>query len=222
MLAKPARAYGTTTRRIREQREELAETQKEIGENAVVLRALASAQTVVTAETEKATTATEESTKATKAATVEIITYAEAIRQVQANIEAYIEEQALLADFGDFFRLARGEFEGYGDAIETVIPSLANLKNEQDAFNASIQAGIDATNEAVGDPISDYIDGLDQTSEAADRAFGSINQVGEAIRNADFRAAAAELTDFDSAFQLSEATIPKSHVSDAGVYRHCA
>ena len=204
-----ARAYGTTTRRIREQREELAETQKEIGENAVVLRALASAQTVVTAETEKATTATEESTKAVKEATVEIITYAEAIKQVQANIAAYIEEQALFADFGDFFRFARGEIEGYGDAIETVIPSLANLKNEQDAFNASIQAGIDAANEAVGDPISDYIDGLDQTSEAADRAFGSINQVGEAIRNADFRAAAAELTDFDSAFQLSEATIPR-------------
>ena len=155
------------------------------------------------------TKSTEATTAATKAATVEIITYAEAIRQVQANIAAYVEEQALFADFGDFFRLARGEFEGYGGAIETVIPSLANLKNEQDAFNASIQAGIDAANEAVGDPISDYIDGLDQTSEAADRAFGSINQVGEAIRNADFRAAAAELTDFDSAFQLSEATIPK-------------
>ena len=155
------------------------------------------------------TKSTEATTAATKEATVEIITYAEAIKQVQANIAAYVEEQALFADFGDFFRLARGEFEGYGDAIETVIPSLANLKNEQDAFNASIQAGIDAANEAVGDPISDYIDGLDQTSEAADRAFGSINQVGEAIRNADFRAAAAELTDFDSAFQLSEATIPK-------------
>ena len=204
-----ARAYGQTTREIREQREALAETQKEIGENAVVLRALASAHTVVTAETEKSTAATKESTEATKAATVEIITYAEAIRQVQANIAAYVEEQALFADFGDFFRFARGEIEGYGDAIETVIPSLANLKNEQDAFNASIQAGIDAANEAVGDPISDYIDGLDQTSEAADRAFGSINQVGEAIRNADFRAAAAELTDFDSAFQLSEATIPR-------------
>ena len=155
------------------------------------------------------TESTNKVAKAVKEAAVEFITYGEAIRQVQANIAAYVEEQALFADFGDFFRLARGEFEGYGDAIETVIPSLANLKNEQDAFNASIQAGIDAANEAVGDPISDYIDGLDQTSEAADRAFGSINQVGEAIRNADFRAAAAELTDFDSAFQLSEATIPR-------------
>ena len=39
------RAYGTTTtREIRDQRAALAETQEQIGENAVVLRALASAQ----------------------------------------------------------------------------------------------------------------------------------------------------------------------------------
>ena len=88
----------------------------------------------MTAETEKSTAATKESTEATKAATVEIITYAEAIRQVQANIAAYVEEQALFADFGDFFRFARGEIEGYGDAIETVIPSLANLKKRAGRF----------------------------------------------------------------------------------------
>ena len=91
-----------------------------------------------------------------------------------------------------------------------MIPSVINLTGAQDALNASIQAGIDATNEAIGDPISDYIDGLDLTSESADRAFGEINQVGEAVRDADFTSSRRiELTDFDDAFQLSEATIPK-------------
>ena len=50
-----ARAYGQTTQDIREQREALAETQEQIGENAVVLRALASANTV-TAESTSDTT----------------------------------------------------------------------------------------------------------------------------------------------------------------------
>ena len=149
------RAYGKTTREIRDQREELAETQKEIGENAVVLRALASAQTVVTAETEKATTATEESTKAIKEATVEIITYAEAIRQVQANIEAYVEEQALLTDFGTFWEIAAGQAEGYSTAIDLTTASVVNLKNELDALTAAFDANLQ-----VLDPESDVIDNL--------------------------------------------------------------
>ena len=131
-----ARAYGQTTREIREQREALAETQKEIGENAVVLRALASANTVVTAATEKTTAATEESTKAVKEATVEIITYAEAIRQVQANIEAYVEEQALITDFGTFWEIAAGHADGYSTAIDFTTTSVVNLKNELDALTA--------------------------------------------------------------------------------------
>ena len=88
----------------------------------------------MTAATEKTTTATKESTSAVKEATVEILTYAEAIRQVQANIAAYVEEQALLTDFGDFFRLARGEFEGFSTAIDFSTPSVVNLKNELDAL----------------------------------------------------------------------------------------
>ena len=131
-----ARAYGQTTREIREQREALAETQKEIGENAVVLRALASANTVVTAATEKTTAATEESTKAVKEAAVEIITYAEAIRQVQANIEAYVEEQALITDFGTFWEIAAGHADGYSTAIDFTTTSVVNLKNELDALTA--------------------------------------------------------------------------------------
>ena len=198
-----ARAYGTTTRRIREQREALAETQEEIGENAVVLRALASAQTVVTAATEKTTAATKESTAATKEATVEIITYAEAIKQVQANIAAYVEEQELLTDFGTFWEIAAGQADGYSTAIDFSTASVVNHQTELESLlNAGFFDGLD-------DPIKDYVAALEATSEAADAAFGSINQVGEAIRDADFRAAEGELRDFDDAFQLSEATIPR-------------
>ena len=131
-----ARAYGQTTREIREQREALAETQKEIGENAVVLRALASANTVVAAATEKTTAATKESTEATKEAAVEIITYAEAIRQVQANIAAYVEEQELIANFDDFWSVASGQASEYSTAIDFTTTSVVNLKNELDALTA--------------------------------------------------------------------------------------
>ena len=197
-----ARALGRTSQAIRVQREALAETQKEIGENAVVLKVLASANTTATVATEKTTEATKETTEATKEATVEIITYAEAIRQVQANIAAYVEEQALLTDFGDFWRVASGETEEYTTAIDLATASVVDHQTELETLtNAGFFDGLD-------DPIADYVAALEATSDAADDAFGSLNQVGEAVRDADFRAAAAELTDFDDAFQLSEATIP--------------
>ena len=197
-----ARALGRTSQAIRVQREALAETQKEIGENAVVLKVLASANTTATVATEKTTEATKETTEATKEATVEIITYAEAIRQVQANIAAYVEEQALLTDFGDFWRVASGETEEYTTAIDLATASVVDHQTELETLtNAGFFDGLD-------DPIADYVAALEATSDAADDAFGSLNQVGEAVGDADFETAAAELRDFDDAFQLSEATIP--------------
>ena len=197
-----ARALGRTSQAIRAQREALAETQKEIGENAVVLKVLASANTTATVATEKTTEATKETTEATKEATVEIITYAEAIRQVQANIAAYVEEQALLTDFGDFWRVASGETEEYTTAIDLATASVVDHQTELETLtNAGFFDGLD-------DPIADYVAALEATSDAADDAFGSLNQVGEAVGDADFETAAAELRDFDDAFQLSEATIP--------------
>ena len=97
------------------------------------------------------------------------------------------------------------------DAVDTVIPSVVNLTQEQEALNTAVEAGIDTTNEIVGDPLGDYVDGLNLTSAAADSATASITNATEATRDAtaDIDTANERLRDFDDAFQLSEATIPR-------------
>ena len=63
--------------------------------------------------------------------------------------------------------------------------------------------------DGLTDPLADYNAELGITSVAADKAFGVINELGEATGSADFTRAADNLRDFDDAFQLSEATIPR-------------
>ena len=132
--------------------------------------------------------------------------YVAASARVRENIEALAGGQAAL---NDFWRVASGQVEDYTEAIQATIPSLVNLTRSENALTAAIEANLQTLQAATGDPLSDYIDGLTLTSEAADAAFGSINRVGEAVRDADFRRAEAELRDFDDAFRLSEATIPR-------------
>ena len=132
--------------------------------------------------------------------------YVAAAARVRENIEALAGGQAAL---NDFWRIASGQVEDYSQSIETTIPSLVNLTRSENALTAAIAANLRTLQEATGDPLSDYINTLTLTSEAADAAFGSINRVGEVVRDADFRRAEAELRDFDDAFSLSEATIPR-------------
>jgi len=132
--------------------------------------------------------------------------YVAASARVRENIEALAGGQAAL---NDFWRVASGQVEDYTESIQATIPSLVNLTAAENALTAAIEANLQTLQAATGDPLSDYIDGLTLTSEAADAAFGSINRVGEAVRDADFRRAEAELRDFDDAFRLSEATIPR-------------
>ena len=132
--------------------------------------------------------------------------YVAASARVRENIEALAGGQAAL---NDFWRVASGQVEDYTESIQTTIPSLVNLTRSENALTAAIEANLQTLQAATGDPLSDYIDGLTLTSEAADAAFGSINRVGEAVRDAGFRRAEAELRDFDDAFRLSEATIPR-------------
>ena len=174
-----ARAYGQTTQDIREQREALAETQEQIGENAVVLRALASAHTTATAATDESTAATEESTAAAKEATVEIITYAEAIRQVQANIEAYVEEQALLTDFGTFWEIAAGQADGYSTAIDLTTASVVNLKNELDALTTLFNENNVVINE------NGVV--LDEETQALLRFLATLDGLDESLANVERR-----------------------------------
>ena len=132
--------------------------------------------------------------------------YVAAAARVRENIEALSGGQAAL---NDFWRIASGHVEDYTQSIETSIPSLVNLTEAENALTAAIEANLQTLQKATGDPLSDYIDTLTLTSEAADAAFGSINRVGEVVRDADFRRAEAELRDFDDAFRLSEATLPR-------------
>ena len=170
---------------------ELQAAQEAAGSVADAEREKIKATEAATAATEAAAQATKEAAEAAKEATVEIITYAEAIRQVQANIAAYVEEQALFADFGDFWSVASGQVSEYSTAIDLATVSVVDHQTELETLlNAGFFDGLD-------DPIKDYVAALEATSEVADKAFGSINQVGEAVGDADFGAAAAELTDFD-------------------------
>ena len=53
---------------------------------------------------------------------------------MQANIEAYVEEQALITDFGTFWEIAAGHADGYSTAIDFTTTSVVNLKNELEAL----------------------------------------------------------------------------------------
>ena len=181
------RAYGKTTREINVQREALAETQKEIGENAVVLRALASANTVVTAATDESTAATKESTEATKEATVEILTYAEAIRQVQANIKAYVAEQALLDNFSEFWRIAASDAGDFENALAITVPTITNTEAELAALQGAFGANNDTINNAIG-----FLDGFTGDLDSLNLTLPQTTSEGKAVAQA-FRDIAHQL-----------------------------
>ena len=134
--------------------------------------------------------------------------YVAAAIRARENLESLSEAQEVL---NVLWMVASGQVEDYSTSIEIVIPSLINFQNEQDALNAAIQSGIDVTNEAVGDPLTDYINSIGLTSEAADNARSNVEKASDAVVDLSGDAADAEsgLRDFDDAFQLSEATIPK-------------
>ena len=95
-----------------------------------------------------------------------------------------------------------------------------SLKDRQDAARQAWREGMFGAAPGVSDvtvtqiteitqAITEYNEALELTSVAADKAFGRLNP---AVRKteADFRKAEAALLDFDSAFKLSLATIPRA------------
>jgi hypothetical protein len=156
--------------------------------------------------TEDAAVAASAAVSATTAQTDALIAQIRIARETRENLQNLSEAQSVL---NDFWRVASGQVEDYSESVQTSVPSIVNLTEAENALTAAIEANLQALREATGDPLSDYIDTLTLTSEAADTAFGSINRVGRSVRNADFRRAEAELRDFDDAFRLSEATIPR-------------
>ena len=128
---------------------------------------------------DKQTTSTMAATAATKEAAVEFTTYAEAIRQVQANIEAYVEEQAVLTDFGTFWEIAAGQADGYTTAIDLTTVSVVNLKNELDALTTVF----DEQNVVINE--NGVV--LDEETQALLRFLATLDGLDESLANVESR-----------------------------------
>ena len=135
--------------------------------------------------------------------------YSDILAGLQKNIvettrvqNAYVDSQRSLSDF---FRLARGEIEGYDASIQTVIPSVVGLTGAENALTAAIELNLMALEAFSGDAqelIDTYeslSDGL--TSVAADQAIlnAEINLVNPAISDA-----VASMSDYN--VELSDVT----------------
>lgn len=185
-------------RRLEGAKARQAEVNAEIGKAETQLTVLKNA-------TAEATGATDKHTASVKAANVEYVTYRQFMRDATQEIRAFSELNTGLEGFGDFWRVAAGAAGEYATAIHLATVSVTNHAAELEALhNAGFFDGLD-------DPIADYAAGLQATSEAADNALGPLNRVHQSVNHAtaDFRNAEARLREFDDAFKLSEATIPR-------------
>ena len=136
--------------------------------------------------------AVDKATESTKKLAAEVQRLTDIYKGLTASIGEYSELVAFIeqGNQAEFFRLARGEIEGYDDSIQTVIPSIFNLTSAEDAFTSAIQANIATLDDFAGDAqvlIDTYeslSDGL--TSVAADQAIlnAVINLVNPAISDA--------------------------------------
>ena len=119
------------------------------------------------------------------------------------------------AAFQSTIRQLPSDITGVADALQVVNPFAVQVAAHFETLNLSLRdaeteaAAFQSTISEAGNLFDRYVAGLQATSVAADKAFGSINSVGEAVREADFRRAEAGLRDFDDAFKLSEVTIPR-------------
>ena len=160
-------------------------TEEEIAVNASIddLEKKLTAYEAIPPAVDEVTASTVEATASTKALTTEVLRLTEVYNGLTRNIQQASEQAALIVEsgFADFFRLVRGEITAYNASIETVIPSIANLTEAQDALTASIDANIGIMQTAIETGtdldvvLSQLSDGL--TSTAADQA----------IANAEFR-----------------------------------
>ena len=121
---------------------------------------LAAYEAVGTAAEESTGTATEGTDTATES-TKELVTEVQRLTEIYNGLTQHIQEANELFDFiaqantPEFYRLVRSELEAYGGAVDTVIPSVINLKNELEALTAAFDANLQ-----VLDPESDVIDNL--------------------------------------------------------------
>ena len=168
------RQRANTNRLIGEEREALAALQTQIGDNATVLRALTTVNTQVAETTEDATAAINSQAEALRDAA---LAYGEQVRaagDVRENLQALSEAQAIL---NIHWRVASRQLPDYAAAIDTVIPSVINLTEAENALTAAIDANQEAIADEIGD-VDELLAILPQlstglTSLAADQAIAT-------------------------------------------------
>ena len=168
------RQRANTNRLIGEEREALAALQTQIGDNATVLRALTTVNTQVAETTEDATAAINSQAEALRDAA---LAYGEQVRaagDVRENLQALSEAQAIL---NIHWRVASGQLPDYAAAIDTVIPSVIDLTEAENALTAAIDANQEAIADEIGD-VDELLAILPQlstglTSLAADQAIAT-------------------------------------------------
>lgn len=191
----------------------LAQTQRQFDEVSTSLSLANKLLSDVKSGFEDTADATTEGTDATRRFISSIDGFGGVLERVDTRFLTFHER---VAAFQGTIRTLPSEITGVSDAFEVLNPFAAAVATHFANLNLSLRdAGAEAvalqsTIDAASDPFDEYVAGLQATSVAADAAFGSINQIGEAVRDANFRRAAAELRDFDDAFgSLSEVTIPR-------------
>ena len=213
------------TRQLREKRDALEEVQTRLGDNQRVLNALASVNTSVQ-------TSTEATTESIQDQVAELIAHSQAAREVRNNLSNLSEAQGVL---NDFWRVASGQVQDYSLSIEQANLSVVNLAEAQSAFNAAVQANTNLISIAVdGENQKNtaleaaraayqsatvasraYEMSILNTATSASESAARIAEVQRVITGAEPSRAEAGLRDFDSAFALSDASMPISRTTSA-------
>ena len=161
---------------------------------------------------EETAAATDEGTTATRGFVSSIEDFGGVLNEVDTRFLTFHER---VAAYQATIRTLPSDITEVSDAFSVLNPFAAAAAAQFENLNLSLRdaeaeaSAFQSTISEVGNLFDRYIAGLEATSVSADKAFGRINNVGEAVRNADFRTAEERLRDFDDAFKLSEATIPR-------------
>ena len=165
--------------------------------------------------TDTATEGTEEATTSTKDLVTEVQRLTQIYNDLATNVQEANEQFDLIqqSGFADFYRLVRGEIEAYGGAVDTVIPSVVNLTQAENALTAAIESNLQTISTFTGEAqeiLDAYLslsDGL--TSYAADQAIANAEArlVNPAISEAadTMRDYIAVMGDVQGEFQTTDA-----------------
>ena len=175
-------AYDNENARFRsDERQRLEAAREALGRESDALDATLAAKRRLTQATDEATEATNQETESTKELTAEVQRLTDIYAGLTRNVQEYAQFLELINSTGasDFFRLARGEIGGYSASIQTIIPSIVNITNEQDALTAVFNEQSVAINENRV--------ALDEETQALLRYLATLDALDESLANVERR-----------------------------------